>query len=231
MFYEFIFLLFISPVSPLSQNLPATGVARAILSSPPSPTSEVMQVGGGAGAGNGLPMLEAADSRWSFVRGSPPPPTSKPFHTRKTSLPASKSTDTYDVAVMGSTLGLIYALRLQSQGRRVAVLERGKIKGREQEWNIGTGEFKHLQRVLGLDLSDAVGSEFENNRVGFGGFECRVKGVLDLGIKPDVMTEIIREEFERLGGACLEDKSVWGLVEGPDAVAVIGGDDEGEGKN
>jgi lycopene cyclase CruP len=221
-------LLFVSYAFALSPS--TTKLAK-----PPSITRRLLgdsnqndsSVGGGAGAGDGLSMLQMAEKRWEMTRSSPPISLPTPFITKSTA-PSPKSLDTFDVAILGSTLGLIYALKLQSMGSRVAVLERGKVKGRVQEWNIGTGEFNSLQSSLGLDLTSAIGSSFETNRVGFGDFECRVKGVLDLGVKPDVMTEILKAEFERLGGTCFEDTSVVGLVEHPDAVVMKGVEESGD---
>lgn len=51
----------------------------------------------------------------------------------------------YDVVVLGGTLGLLLATALltqhqrqhqQTRGLRVAVVERGQLQGRQQEWNI-----------------------------------------------------------------------------------------------
>ena len=168
---------------------------------------DLVKKGKGGGEGGEARVDDQRSSAESSIEIPPPDP-------------APQSLACYDVAILGSTLGLIYALKLQSQGCAVALIERGKIKGREQEWNIGTGEFKSLQSQLGVDLKRAVGSEFSDNRVGFGEFECRVKGVLDLGVKPDVMTEILKEEFVRLGGVCLEDTFVEGIVEHNDAAVV-----------
>jgi lycopene cyclase CruP len=59
----------------------------------------------------------------------------------------------YDVVVLGGTLGLLLATALlaqrrqhqHSQGLRVAVIERGKLQGRQQEWNI---TYSDLQVVV-----------------------------------------------------------------------------------
>jgi hypothetical protein len=45
----------------------------------------------------------------------------------------------YDVVVCGGTLGIFFAAALQLRGiTKIAVLEAGKLKGREQEWNISS---------------------------------------------------------------------------------------------
>jgi 2-polyprenyl-6-methoxyphenol hydroxylase-like FAD-dependent oxidoreductase len=54
-----------------------------------------------------------------------------------------------DVAICGGPLGIFIAVALQKQGHKVILLERGKLKGREQEWNISRPE---LQVFLDLEL-------------------------------------------------------------------------------
>lgn len=54
----------------------------------------------------------------------------------------------YDVLVCGGTLGIFLACSLQKRGFRVAVVERGVLKGRKQEWNISRTELEALERVL-----------------------------------------------------------------------------------
>ncbi len=44
-----------------------------------------------------------------------------------------KTTDV-EIAIAGGTLGIILAAALQQRGFSVAVIERGELKGRAQEW-------------------------------------------------------------------------------------------------
>jgi pyruvate/2-oxoglutarate dehydrogenase complex dihydrolipoamide dehydrogenase (E3) component len=53
----------------------------------------------------------------------------------------------YDVVVAGGTLGVFVAVALAQRGVRVAVLERGKLAGRTQEWNISRKELLELVEV------------------------------------------------------------------------------------
>eukprot|EP00520_Triparma_pacifica_P001270 CAMPEP_0118671584 /NCGR_PEP_ID=MMETSP0785-20121206/22080_1 /TAXON_ID=91992 /ORGANISM="Bolidomonas pacifica, Strain CCMP 1866" /LENGTH=537 /DNA_ID=CAMNT_0006566479 /DNA_START=77 /DNA_END=1688 /DNA_ORIENTATION=- len=226
MFSVMLFMSCLLCSNSLSTNSPAAtaSTTRRLLSKPAKSVGPLTQ-GGGAGAGDGLSMLEAAEKRWDMTKSSPPTPPPSPF-IRPSQEMSPPSLDSYDVAILGSTLGLIYATKLQSMGASVAVVERAKVQGRSQEWNIGTGEFHSLQSALNLDLTPAIGSCFDTNRVGFGEFECRVKGVLDLGIKPDIMTGILKEEFEKAGGICFEDTSVSSLLEHPDSVVINKADEE-----
>ena len=58
----------------------------------------------------------------------PPPPSPHPPHVCR-------------------TLGIIAATALAARGIRVAVLERGPLKGRDQEWNISRSELNSLAEV------------------------------------------------------------------------------------
>ena len=40
------------------------------------------------------------------------------------------------------TLGIFLAATLARQGKKVAVVERGKLRGRAQEWNISRADMK-----------------------------------------------------------------------------------------
>ncbi|MFN9169980.1 MAG: FAD-binding oxidoreductase, partial [Dolichospermum sp.] len=42
----------------------------------------------------------------------------------------------FDVIICGGTLGILIGCALAVRGVRVALLERGILRGREQEWNI-----------------------------------------------------------------------------------------------
>lgn len=45
-----------------------------------------------------------------------------------------------DVAVCGGTLGLFLGLALQLRGHRVTVVEKRRVEGRAQEWNVSRQE-------------------------------------------------------------------------------------------
>jgi glycine/D-amino acid oxidase-like deaminating enzyme len=51
------------------------------------------------------------------------------------------------VVVAGGTLGVFVAVCLAQQGLAVAVVERGKLAGRTQEWNISRKELQELVQV------------------------------------------------------------------------------------
>lgn len=75
--------------------------------------------------------LNRADSLWSQYRqGDPSCPT---VVTRQ---PGKLTTVDWDVVICGGTLGIMLAAALVQGPWRVVLLERGILKGREQEWNI-----------------------------------------------------------------------------------------------
>jgi pyruvate/2-oxoglutarate dehydrogenase complex dihydrolipoamide dehydrogenase (E3) component len=66
----------------------------------------------------------------------------------------------YDVIVAGGTLGVFVAVSLAQRGLRVAVVERGKLAGRTQEWNISRKELLELVevRTQGEGVTSCAGS-------------------------------------------------------------------------
>ena len=49
-----------------------------------------------------------------------------------------------DLVFCGGTLGILLATALQQKGWKVALIERGILRGREQEWNISRHELNIL---------------------------------------------------------------------------------------
>lgn len=61
----------------------------------------------------------------------------------------------------GGTLGIFLAAALQLRGLQVAVLERGPLKGRQQEWNISRKELHELVRSRVQTLGRVQTVDFE----------------------------------------------------------------------
>ena len=123
----------------------------------------------------------------------------------------------YDVVVSGGTLGIFYAAALQKIGYKTAVIEKGKVAGRAQEWNISRKELQALVRLEILtdaDIEAIISIEFNPVRVGFKtdtsegttnpGFEVYVNDILNLGVKPDRLIELMKNKYESLGGVIME---------------------------
>ncbi|KQJ98307.1 hypothetical protein BRADI_3g36120v3 [Brachypodium distachyon] len=118
----------------------------------------------------------------------------------------------FDVLVCGGTLGIFVATALSFKGLRVGIIERNIIKGREQEWNISRKELMEIVEVGILsegEVEQIISSDFNPNRCGFENKgEIWVEGILNLGISPAKLVEIMKERFISSGGAIFEGKSL-----------------------
>ncbi|MFN7529235.1 MAG: FAD-binding oxidoreductase, partial [Dolichospermum sp.] len=94
----------------------------------------------------------------------------------------------FDVIICGGTLGILIGCALAVRGVRVALLERGILRGREQEWNISRQElkvFRELELLTEAELNQAIVTEYNPARVSFpGSTEVWVEDVLNIGISP-----------------------------------------------
>ncbi len=114
----------------------------------------------------------------------------------------------WDVVVCGGTLGIMIGATLAIQGWRVALVERGILRGRDQEWNISRQE---LQELVDLDLLTpdelemAIATEYNPARISFtGGKDIWVNDVLNIGVDPVCLLEILKQKFLAAGGTLLE---------------------------
>eukprot|EP00775_Hariotina_reticulata_P003056 gene3056-3337_t len=140
-----------------------------------------------------LPVLQRASAAWQQLctRGPQPAPTSATRHRGE--APKGVANSSYDVVVLGGTLGLLLATALltqqqqhqQTRGLQVAVVERGRLQGRQQEWNITHSDLQVLVELGVLspgELQSVVASRFSSVRVGVAGVaEVRLQGVMDCG--------------------------------------------------
>jgi hypothetical protein len=136
----------------------------------------------------------------------------------------------YDVVVCGGTLGIFFAAYLQLRGHSVCVIEAGKLRGREQEWNISMDELDELVKLGVLDEDDVdavITTEFPACRSGFKnrevtplgggylendiGYECATPGVLNLGVAPATLLERVSQKFTSVGGTILERTPLRGV--------------------
>ncbi|KAI9116766.1 hypothetical protein K1719_012132 [Acacia pycnantha] len=169
---------------------------------------------GGAGGAYSYEALKRLDQLWSGICSSqaavqePQKVVSTiPSEFRLSDL-AGKEEDSYDVLVCGGTLGIFIATALSARGLRVAIVERNKLKGREQEWNISRKELSELVEVGVLeedDIERATAVKFNPNRCGFQGKgDIWVEDILNLGVSPVKLIEIVKERFASLGGVIYE---------------------------
>jgi hypothetical protein len=123
-------------------------------------------------------------------------------------LPGGASPE-YDVVVCGGTLGVVVGAALARRGRKVAVLERGPLRGRAQDWNLSRVELEALVRegVMSPEERDAaITAEFNPGRCAFHGHgSVEVRDVLNLGVSPDVVVTAARRALEAAGGVVVEN--------------------------
>ncbi|MEN9215922.1 MAG: hypothetical protein Q6K90_01215 [Gloeomargarita sp. HHBFW_bins_162] len=121
------------------------------------------------------------------------------------------STD-WDVVIAGGTLGMLLGLGLRQRGYRVAVVERGALQGRRQEWNISRSELNvlvNLELLTFSELASVIVTEYNPGRIHFyPGQTWWVKDVLNLGVRPDLLLELVKNKFVHQGGYIGEQQAV-----------------------
>jgi len=169
--------------------------------------------------GDVLGGLRKADQIWHGIRHE----TSSPPQVIQTSNDVLSSS-AFDVIICGGTLGILLATGLQQRGFQVGVLERGILQGREQEWNISHQELLALVE-LGLvtesELESAITSNYNPARVAFHqGIELWVNDVLNLGVDPVILLDLLKNKFLNEGGTLLEKTAFQGATIHPNGVAI-----------
>ncbi|KAL3572940.1 hypothetical protein D5086_026844 [Populus alba] len=173
---------------------------------------------GGAGGAYSYNALKRLDHIWSSICSTVT--VSQEPQQVVSSIPGvsshsdltGKVVDKFDVVVCGGTLGIFIATALSAKGLQVGVVERNTLKGREQEWNISRKELLELVDVGILeenDIEQAIAMNFNPNRCGFEDKgEIWVKDILNLGVSPVKLIEIVKKRFISLGGVIFEGCSV-----------------------
>jgi flavin-dependent dehydrogenase len=187
---------------------------------------------GGAGGATTYADLKRLDAAWQDLRtrtiyGLPP----NFVRNTKDPLPA---TPALDVIIAGGTLGIFLAASLQRAGLKVAVVERGPLKGRSQEWNISRNELAELVDAGALSSEDAEASisiEFNPVRAAFHGYkDVWTRDVLNLGVSPEKLIAGARRAFETAGGLVVEKLPLTNIWVHPNGIQVRGTDKALAGK-
>ena len=158
--------------------------------------------------GSDFARLQRADQVWHDFR-QPIDPAQIPtaFQPRSGQLPGVD----WDIVICGGTLGILLGAALVQRGWRVALLERGELRGRDQEWNISRAELQvlvDLDLVTEAELAAAIASEFNPVRIQFHqGDPVWVRDVLNIGVSPVQLLETVKQTFRRHGGTLLEHHS------------------------
>lgn len=167
-----------------------------------------------------LEGLRTVDRRWHHYRQG-----QIPWKTVVTMASEGKTIQPeFDVVICGGTLGILLGASLQHRGLRVAVIERGALQGRAQEWNISRHElqtFRDLGLLSAAELEQAIATEYNPARLGFsGGKDLWVRDVLNVGVCPVTLLALLKEKFLQAGGSLFEHHCFQGATLYLDGVEV-----------
>jgi len=163
--------------------------------------------------------LTKADQFWSYFRNN----QDTPKNVIETDENTINDYD-FDVIICGGTLGIFLATTLQKKGYQVAIVERGKLQGREQEWNISRHELNclvELEIITAEELQTSIFTEYNPARISFyQGYEMWVNNVLNIGVSPKLLLERVKKRFLELGGKLLENTSFESAIVSDNGVTV-----------
>ncbi|MFB2935489.1 FAD-dependent oxidoreductase [Aerosakkonemataceae cyanobacterium BLCC-F154] len=169
--------------------------------------------------GNALEGLRRVDRLWQSLKENTLP---IPQLVKQSELPLG--TLDWDVVICGGTLGILIGASLANLGWRVALIERGILRGRDQEWNISRKElevFVQLNLLTEAELEKAIATQYNPARVGFlGGKDIWVTDILNIGVDPVYLLETLKLKFLAAGGKLLENSPFQGAVIHPDGILV-----------
>jgi len=119
---------------------------------------------------------------------------------------------------------------LAGRGWRVVLIERGTLRGREQEWNISRRElqtFVTLGLLTEAELEGAIATQYNPARISFlGGSDVWVEDVLNIGVDPVFLLETLKQKFLAAGGMLVEQTPFERVTVHPTGVAVKAGEQE-----
>ena len=130
----------------------------------------------------------------------------------------------WDVVICGGTLGILLGAALVQRGWRVALIERGILRGRDQEWNISRRELNVFLK-LGLlskpELEAAIATEYNPARVAFHkGMDVWVEDVLNIGVDPVQLLNTLKQTFLSYGGCLYENTAFQKATIHPNGVQI-----------
>ena len=171
-----------------------------------------------------LESLRKADDLWRSLRLGTLPIPAGVQESETTIVPD------WDVVVCGGTLGIMIGAVLARQGWQVALVERGTLRGREQEWNISRQElqvFVELGLLTQAELAQAIATEYNPARISFQpNQEVWVEDVLNIGVDPVFLLETLKQRFLAEGGQLFEQTPFVGAIVYPNGVTVKAGQQE-----
>lgn len=169
--------------------------------------------------GNPYVGLQKADELWHRYKAG-----SRQVSTVVTESSAPLEEVAWDVVICGGTLGILLAAALAARGWQVALLERGVLQGRDQEWNISRRElesFVALELLSEEELERAIASQYNPARITFNeGKELWVTDVLNIGVDPKYLLETLKQKFLASGGTLLEHTPFESAMVHPNGVSI-----------
>jgi lycopene cyclase CruP len=173
-------------------------------------------------AGNPLEGLRRTDALWSALRQG-----NLPVATVVTAESGTLDPE-WDVVICGGTLGILIGAALAQLGWRVVLLERGRLQGRAQEWNISRQElqaFVRLGLLTAAELGQAIATEYNPARIQFhGGPAVWVEDVLNIGVDPAYLLETLKQKFLAAGGKLVEQAPFEAAIVQTNGVTVKSGE-------
>ncbi|NEP43007.1 MAG: FAD-binding oxidoreductase, partial [Okeania sp. SIO2H7] len=170
-------------------------------------------------SGNPLEGLRKTDRIWNGLKQNT---LSMTTAVEQNSQPLE--TVEWDAVICGGTLGILIGATLAIAGLRVAIVERGILRGREQEWNISRHELEVLRELDLLsraELEKAIATEYNPARISFPDSEdIWVRDVLNVGVDPVYLLEILKQRFLEAGGELLEKTAFQKAIARPNGVEV-----------
>jgi lycopene cyclase CruP len=167
--------------------------------------------------GNPWQGLQRADALWRTYRHGKIP-CSTVIQESATPLEAIE----WDVVICGGTLGILMGAALAQRGWRVALIERGILRGRDQEWNISRRELHSLVE-LGLltpdELEQTIATEYNPARIHFHkGIDVWVEDVLNIGVDPVFLLDTLKAKFLAAGGHLFEHTAFKAAIVHPNGI-------------
>ncbi|MEG4317658.1 MULTISPECIES: FAD-dependent oxidoreductase [unclassified Microcoleus] len=154
--------------------------------------------------GDALGGLRKVDRLWENLKQNTAPAPAAVKHSEQ-----PLETIDFDIVISGGTLGILIGTALAVRGWRVALLERGILRGREQEWNISRKEldaFLELNLLTTEEIDKAIATEYNPARISFTNTpDIWVRDVLNIGIDPIYLLETLKQKFLQAGGKLFEN--------------------------
>ncbi|MCW6050002.1 FAD-binding oxidoreductase [Lyngbya sp. CCAP 1446/10] len=154
--------------------------------------------------GDALGGLRKVDRLWENLKQNTAPAPQAVKHSQQ-----PLETLDFDIVISGGTLGILIGTALAVRGWRVALLERGILRGREQEWNISRKEldaFLELNLLTAAEIDKAIATEYNPARISFTNTpDIWVRDVLNIGIYPVYLLETLKQKFIQAGGKLFEN--------------------------